>query len=429
MSLNRTLSPENQTIEQINLLHPVLSKLDNGIRLYLIEGGVQDVCKIEFVFDAGAYFQPGPLIARFTNLLMSEGTSKHSGFEIASVLEYFGAYLNSYTQKDVAGFSLSILNSKIANVLPVVEEIFKSAIFPEKELQLLVSKEKKNFIDDCRKVDRVAMHEFNELIFGSGHPYGKKAKLDDFDKVQQQDLKDFFTGHYHAGNCFFIATGKMHPEIEIFLNRHFGGKDWLSEKPIRETDVKPFVSSSAEKAFKEMPDAIQNAVRIGKRTIGLSHPDQPKLAVVNTVLGGYFGSRLMANIREDKGYTYGIYSVLASFRKSGVFYVSSEVGAEIWQEAISEIYKEIDRLCNEMVSESELKLVKNYMLGNLLRSIDSPFTTAAFFQSCIESGIEFNAYVQVLFETIRNITSYDILNIAKKYLNSQTLSEQIAGRK
>jgi zinc protease len=429
MSVNRTVAPGNRPIDHIRVLAPETIMLDNGIPVYLIDAGVQEVCRIEMVFNAGSYYQSRPLIARFTNLLMSEGTNAHTGFEIASRLEYYGAYLNSFVQKDVAGFSLSLLNSKLEHVLPLLEEILKDACFPEDELQLLTQKEKKTFADDCRKVDRVAHQEFNELIFGDNHPYGKKAQINDFDNVQQEYLIGFHKRYYSAANCFFIVSGKLPPDILKLLNHYFGSIGWLPGSADNDHDEKPFTASTRGKAFREIPDALQNAIRIGKRSISMKHPDHPKLTVLNTILGGYFGSRLMANIREDKGYTYGIYSLLASFKRSGVFFISAEVDANVWAKAIKEIFKEIDRLRQMPVPSGELELVRSYMLGNLQRLLDGPFSTAAFLKSLIEHDINIQEYTSDLFETIRTTTPDEILNTAQQYFKTEDLSEQVVGRK
>jgi predicted Zn-dependent peptidase len=426
---NRSIAPESQAIENIKALTPKLIRLDNQIPVYLIDSGTPEVCKMEIIFRAGAYFQTQPLISRFTNLLMCEGTRSRSGFEIASMLEYFGSYLNSYTQKDIAGFSLSALNSKLVHVLPIMEDILKEATFPEDELQLLVQKERKTFIDDSRKVSVVAQQEFNELIFGSRHPYGRKVQPDDFNKIRREQLIDFHKNYYPANRCFMIISGKLPTGIDSMVNKHFGSKDWISSTEQPEPEEKPFDTSSGKSLFKEMPDVVQNAIRIGKRTIKITHPDYAKFSVVNTILGGYFGSRLMSNIREDKGYTYGIYSGLSSFRKSGVFYIAAEVGSDVCKPAIDEIYNEMERLSVQPVMGKELELVRNYMLGGILRSLDGPFATANLLKSLIEFDMSIDTYIQNLFETIKNITSDEILKISQRYLQRTDMSEQVAGRK
>jgi predicted Zn-dependent peptidase len=242
-------------------------------------------------------------------------------------------------------------------------------------------------------------------------------------------MSDFHNRHYHAGNAYLIISGCMHKDLIPLLNKHFGEKDWLRPVDLTSGADVPFPAQTGQKTFTEMPGALQNAIRTGTRTIGIAHPDHAGLSVLNTILGGYFGSRLMKNIREDKGYTYGIHSVLAPFHQSGLFYIASETGAEVYKQALEEIYKEIDMLRNEAVPEYELRLVKNYLTGRLLRMVDGPFAIAALTQSLIPFGLSVSHFTERAYETIQRISSYDIISLACKYLDSGTFSEQVAGKK
>jgi predicted Zn-dependent peptidase len=159
-----------------------------------------------------------------------------------------------------------------------------------------------------------------------------------------------------------------------------------------------------------------------------THKDFHSLTVLNTILGGYFGSRLMTNIREDKGYTYGIGSGMIPLKKAGYFFISTEVGVEVCNKAIDEIYIEINRLRNESISEKELILVKNYMIGSFLRSIDGPFALANRFKSIMEYDLDYSYYDDYI-STIKNIKASDLLNLANKYLDPNSMTEVVAGKR
>ena len=171
---------------------------------------------------------------------------------------------------------------------------------------------------------------------------------------------------------------------------------------------------------------MQSAIRIAKRTIGKSHHDFAKLHVVNTILGGYFGSRLMSNIREDKGYTYGIGSFVAPQKHDSYFGISTEVGADVSQKAINEIYKELESLRTELVSEEELNLVKSYLMGELLKSVDGPFSVAERWKGIILFDLD-KSYFDNLVNTILNITPIEVRDIAERYLGSNDMYEVLVG--
>ncbi|HRH66403.1 MAG TPA: insulinase family protein, partial [Bacteroidia bacterium] len=186
--------------------------------------------------------------------------------------------------------------------------------------------------------------------------------------------------------------------------------------------------TGGQKQFIEKEGAVQSAIRIGRRLFNRNHPDYPGMAVLNTVLGGYFGSRLMSNIREDKGYTYGIGSALVSMKQEGYFFISTEVGADVTVPALTEIYKEIDLLKTELVEEEELAMVRNYMRGTFLKGIENAFHLADRFRSLHLHGLGYDYYQKYL-EKVRTIQPDEIKALANKYLDSGAFYELVVGRK
>ena len=178
----------------------------------------------------------------------------------------------------------------------------------------------------------------------------------------------------------------------------------------------------------EKGDALQSAIRLGKVAINRSHADFPGMQVLNTILGGYFGSRLMANIREDKGYTYGIGSALVSMKNAGYFFIASEVGADVCGSALDEIYKEINILKQDAVSTEELSLVRNYMLGSMLGSLENAMSHADKFKNIYFSGLGYD-YYQNYIRTVKTINPEDLLGLASKYFNTDAFETVIVGKK
>ena len=427
MSIDRTIAPITSRAKEITAALPEKLVLDNGVPVFQLRSEISEACRIDFVFSAGSFFQPSPLIARFTNLLMMEGTRKHPANELASLLEYYGAFVQAFSQKDFAGFSVSLLASQIPEVLPLIVEILTEPTLIEDELSLIRDREKKAFIDELRKVQTIAVREFNERVFGSEHPYGTKVNLDDFEAVNRSTLSTFHTDRYLNGEAVIFACGGLPTDFETTLNRLFGSFAWSNKKMHASPPEGSFPPPS--KGFFEMPDKLQNAIRVGKTMIPITHPDYPAFKVLNTILGGYFGSRLMTNIREEKGYTYGIYSMNVSYKHAGLFLISTECGAENWEPALVEIYKEVDRLCNEEVGMEELELVKSFMMGSLQRALDCPFNTMDYLRTLYEAEMDPAAYLKTLTSTIQKIDGKEIMKIAEQYLTTASLTEFICGRK
>jgi len=178
----------------------------------------------------------------------------------------------------------------------------------------------------------------------------------------------------------------------------------------------------------ERGEALQSAVRIGMLTMERCHPDYLKFRVLVTLLGGYFGSRLMSNIREEKGYTYGISAGYASYPGQGLLAISAETANQYVEPLIAEVYREISRLQNEKVSVEELVMVKNYMLGDMCRSCESAFSLADGWIFLQASGLG-ETYFADAMQAVKDVTPDEIRDLACKYLRKEDLKEIVVGAK
>ncbi len=425
LSLDRTQQPPYKLIDKIHIIRAKPQKLDNSLPVYVIEAGEQDLVRLEFIFEAGTYYQPYSLVANFTNSLLSEGTKKRTSAEISEKLDFYGAFLEADTGKHSASIVLYTLNKYLAETLEMLEDILKNPTFPQKELETLIRKKKQKFIVENTKVETIAKGLFAESIFGKQHPYGKIVQLQDFDRVKQEWLVDFYQQHYHSKNCKIIVAGKIENSLLSLLNKYFGENDWEKSSPTKSFFI-PILPTDEKKIYLPKKDAVQSAIRIGRVLFSKQHPDYQPLQVLNTVLGGYFGSRLMKNIREEKGFTYGIYSLVASYRTTGYFLITAEVGKDTREAAVKEIYAEMKKLRDEFISQEELSLVKNSLLGELLRIFDGPFALAETFKSLLEYDLDYE-YYERLIETVKTITAFDLYELADIYFRPEYLTEIVVG--
>ena len=319
------------------------------------------------------------------------------------------------------------LNKYLDQSLKFIEEILKYPTFPEDEFKIHVANKKQKHQINSQKVDILARRRFSELIFGEKHPYGVQVSDSDFERVSVAEIKSFFNDHYNSGNCTIIASGCLPNTILSTLNNHFGNSTWGNDKAKVGLVSTPIQLTNQKKHFIERPDAIQSAIKVGRLLFNKTDPDYFKFQVLNTILGGYFGSRLMANIREDKGYTYGIGSGLASFVNGGYFAVSTEVGADVTKQTLEEIYKEIAILRKDLVSSNELETVRNYILGHFLRSVDGPFSLADKFKGIWEFGLDYS-YFDNYFAAVKKVTPKELRDLANKYLQEDDLIECVVGK-
>lgn len=399
-------------------------KLDNEVPVYLIESGTEEVVRIEFTFHAGQIKDQIPLLSTTCNAMLSEGSKNYTSEELHKQLDYYGAFLHMSVEKDRAGIVMFSLNKHIDKIIELSHEILFRPVFPEPELNALLKKRLQWFRINKEKVQNLAYDQFFESIFGKLHPYGRQVVENDFSAITVASLADFHSKYYTPDKMAIIMSGKIPEQSIALLNKHFGN---LSIGEIF-NDIKPGKPMGLEtkKNLVKKPGSVQSAVRIGSATINKRHPDYLSLKVLDSVLGGYFGSRLMRNIREEKGYTYGIRSSVTSLELSGYKVISTEVGSKNCRNAINEIYKEIQLLQKEFVEEEELKVVRNYMAGELLRMFDGPFSTAETFKSAWEFGLDNNYFIRFA-EKIKTITPDEIKSMALTYYSVDELYEVIAG--
>lgn len=423
--MNRTKAPDIILIDKIDLPTAQKVTLDNGVPVYIINEGEQEVVKIELMFRAGKWFEKKNLVADLTNRMLREGTTKNNAKQLADAFDYYGANFNTSAGFETGSASLYSLTKHIDKLLPLVYEIFTESIFPQHELDTIISNRKQRLMVDLKKNDFVANRNFVNALFGKNHPYGRVTEPENFDNLTAEDLKTFYKRYYNPSNLTVIVSGKFDDSLISNLNKTFGSKSWTGERA-EDNITHNIEASSTLVHHTEKDDAVQSAIILGNVTINKTHPDFLKLSVLNTVFGGYFGSRLMSNIREEKGYTYGIYSSFASYPHGGFLEIASEVGKDVCAATLKEIQYEMNLLRTELIDEEELQVVKNYMCGKILRSVDGPMK----FSETLKGLLIYNqdtSYIQQLLKTVREVTAEELLELANKYFDYEKMYKITVG--
>lgn len=423
--VDRTLTPAFRQVEHIQLIKAEPYVLDNNIKLYVINGGEQELVRIELVFKNVNWNPAKPLQAYTVNSMLVEGTDKLSAQQIAERIDYYGAFLQVDYNYDYSTVTLYTLTKHLEATLPVMKAIITESVFAETELETFKTNQKQKLMVSLEKNDYLGRRLFNNALFGDSI-YGFKTEVFDYDKLDRAQLLEYFEAAYQPSNCTIIASGKIEESSIKLLNKFFG-QDWDKGLDVTQ-NIFSFATEKGKEHYFERQDALQSAIRIGKLSVNRNHTDFPGLQVLNTVLGGYFSSRLMSNIREDKGYTYGIGSAIVSLQNAGYFVIGSEVGAQVCTAAINEIEKEIKTLQTELIPQEELDLVRNYMMGSLLGSLENALSHADKFKNIFFSGLTYEYYNQYI-DTVKTITAEELQQLAIKYLDFNDLEKVIVGKK
>lgn len=427
MFMDRTIQPEIQPLKNFHIQTPVRTTLPNGIPLTVINAGEQEVVRMDVLFSGGRWQQSQKLQALFTNRMLREGTTKYTAATIAEKLDYYGSWLELSSSSEYAYITVYSLNKYLAKTLEVVESMIKEPLFPQKELQTILDTNIQQYLVNTSKVDFLAHRSLLKSLYGEQHPCGKIVMEEDYHTITPEVLREFYERYYHSGSCSIFLSGKVTDDIISRVTDIFGIPFGQYQLQMPKSSF-PFAAIPEKRIFTEREDAMQSAVKMGCTTITREHPDYPKLRVLMTLFGGYFGSRLMSNIREDKGYTYGISAGVVFYPDSGLLIVSTETDNEYVEPLIQEVYHEIDRLHLDPVSAEELRIVRNYMLGEMCRSYESPFSLSDAWIFIATSGLKDDYFARSL-QAVNEITPAEIQDLAQRYLCKETLKEVIAGKK
>jgi len=365
------------------------------------------------------------LAASTANAMLTEGTHNHDAMTVNDLIDRTGAAFTHMTDKDTAWLTVVTLTRKLGEVMALAAEVLFQPSFPGTEFRMLMERRSQSFLTNRQKTAVVAREEFYRALFGDNNPYGRVARLEDYTTLTTGDVAKFHSKHYIRNAMYITVAGKNPeralPELEKYFSCR-GEEKW--HKPSIPDLV--FETAPPGRIFTEVSNSVQSGVRLGWRGITRDHPDYKGLQVANVILGGYFGSRLMRNIREEKGYTYGISSVASALRDIGFIAIVTEVANEYREKVIDEIRKEITLLSHTEVGEDELLIVRNHIMGEIARMFDGPFASAEAIKGLIDYGPDPD-YYRKLEEKVRTITPGEIKELVATYYNTDTAIEVIAG--
>jgi predicted Zn-dependent peptidase len=425
MILDRTTPPRiHDAVEFDYILPPIhQATLSNGMPLYWLNAGVQDVMQLDWVFPAGLWQEPKPALANSIAGLLKNGTSTRTAQQINEALEFYGANLKVNAGNDYATITLYTLTKHLPHLLPIVYELITDATFPEQEINIHKQNAIQRLLVNLRQCEFVSNQRIDALIFGAQHPYGRFTTKESIASITRENLLAFYKQQYNLANCKMFMAGNVSDKEVKNIEAVFGKVTLTKQEDTQALITKEPATNRKEHIINDA-NGVQGAIRIGRLFPTRQHPDYAPMVVLNTLFGGYFGSRLMSNIREEKGYTYGIYSSLSPFANEGALTIHTEVGREVIEPAIKEVYREMEILCLEPAEEDELLLVKNYLLGNMLGDLDGPFSILQRWRTLILNGFTIDHFNRNI-EIYKNITAPQLQQLAQQYYKAEDFYEVV----
>lgn len=394
----------------------------NGTPIYVINCPEYEVVRLSFVFHAGSVTQSSPFVASATANMLAEGTEKYSAQQIAEKLDYYGSYFDINIDRDYAYITFCSLSKFFPQTAEVIEQVILHPTFPEKEVEIYRTKRKQQLSIERRKVETIAREHFAKAMFGEHHPYGISYPEQEYDTLTSEQIKAHYQSRYTAQNCIVVCSGNITEQVLESISAIASA---IASQPQQQSFTLPPFETSYEKCIQH-DGAVQSSIRIGRLLFPRTHEDFVPMQVLSTVLGGYFGSRLMQNLRERNGFTYGVFSAMVNFQQTGYLAIATQVGTEVTERALEEIAAEIEILRTELIPDEELELVKNIMAGEMMRILDGPFGIADVTTENILCGFD-NSQIQHNLERIRRTTPEELLSLAQKYLNPADITTVIAG--
>lgn len=422
--LDRRTPPPIKAADNLLLPKAAISFLRNNIPVYTINMGTQDIVKIEVVFFSGRPFEDKKLVARSTSRLLKEGTIGKSASEIAEQIDFYGGTISIPVNLDTTNITLYSLRKHLDELLPLLGEIICAPSFPQEEMDALIANSRQRLKIDLSKNDLVAYRNVTENIFGKDHPYGYNSDALLYNELDRKDLIHHHQKNMVAGNTMIFLSGKIDDQVLKKVDHYLGD---IPQGTKREKSIFPNTPTMVRKEHLHHSNTVQTAVRIGRRLFNRAHPDFHGMYVLNTIFGGYFGSRLMENVREKKGYTYNIYSSMDTMMFDGYFYVGTEVSNNLTQKTVKEIYHEMEVLQNDLVGEKELLMVRNYLLGTLLTMLDGPLNIINVVKETVSEGMP-EHHFETLVKTIQQISPQELRDLAQKYLRKEDFWELTVGK-
>jgi predicted Zn-dependent peptidase len=416
--VDRSQTPDLKQIDSIDFVAPEI-RTEFAVPFFVQKQVPNATSRIELYFNAGSTNGKIGLASLVSGLLLS-GTEKMNSTEIHTELDNLGGFHDISLGHESVVVSLYGLNDKLKELLSLFSQSLSEVNFSESEIQELKEDRKQKLRINMQKVSFLAQREFSKNLFADSQ-YGRLINEDNYDSITRQEIIDFHKAFYLSGLFKVVLIGDFQEETIVSMEDML--IPFVNNLPL---EYNQNLQNTPGLFHTEKEDALQTAIRVGRILFNRKNDDFVDVTILNTILGDYFGSRLMSNLREDKGFTYGVGSMLSEFNETGYFLIATEVGKEHKDAAIAEIRAEIERIQHELIPAEELDLVRNYLLGQLLKSADGPYAMTDLYVGVQAFGLDISFYDRYI-KKIHEITPEKLQLLAKTYLDWSQMTIVSAG--
>jgi zinc protease len=427
VSRTASLVPDLAPEREVRWPQRTQSTLANGLEVILVESRTIPKFHGELFFRSGnaAAAERAVALAEMTATMVRTGTARSSSRQIEERLRGLGADLSVSAGQDTTAISFAGLSDQARPLLQLVSELAREASFPAAEFE----RERRQRLEEV-KLERtqpgfLAGERLRKALFEK-HPYALVSPTEDQVAAYSIDqLQTVYRDFYTPRIAILLLVGDFDPaRMQTEIEQVFGS--WSGEKPIAREWPAPAAPKGRRVYLVHVPGAVQAQILCGCHAITRKHPDWIKLGLTNSLYGGAFNSRLVMNIREDKGYTYSPRSAVNPLRQYGYFSVSAAVRNEVVAASLTEIFYEIDRLRSLPVPDNELLDAQNYLTG--------VFSMGLATQSGLLSQISTLAlnelpadYLETYRQKVRAVTPGDVLTASRGYFDSANMQIVVVG--
>ena len=423
--LDRTVAPPVQPLARVALPPAEVVGLPGGARLHVLANDAQPVVRLQVVFRAGKVAEPRPGLATLTARMLLEGTATRTARQIADEVAFYGASLDCDAGFDRTTLTLYCLRRHLPTLLPLVTDVLASPAFPAPELAQLKTRTVQTVRVERQKSSFLASERFNERLFGAEMPYGRPFDADAYQALTAAEARAFHQKAYSLRNAEVFLCGDVAAERKLVAAAFSAPDGVAAEAPATPAMPAPETGSAAPERV-VVAGSLQASIRMGRHWPGPTSPDTHRLKLLVSVLGGYFGSRLMRNIREDKGLTYGIYASVAPREFGTSLVIGADVKGESADFAVREIQLELRRLREELIPADELETVKNYILGKFANELSTVFEQCDKYKNLIFLGLPADYFTRFVQQT-EAADAETLRELARQYLAPEALQTVIAG--
>lgn len=420
ITLDRSVAPYSDAISKPNFPTADSIQLSNGLPLLGLFNNQQPVLMLDLIIPIGRFEEKIFGLNYMVAKMLLEGTRTKSSTEIANELDFHGSHLEITPTLDHIFIRLYCLKKFFQNQVDLVFEMLTEPSFSPVEFEKVKGIRIQQTKQQHAKTNAYSGLKFREVLYGSEHPYGIIMETEEVAKTELDAVKSFYTDELFITPNLYLAGDYSQKEIDIIDQRI---KSIVFKTPPT-SSLKEV--NTGKNIYINWPNSVQSSIRLGSKIIDRSHPDIHQLKIANELFGGFFGSRLMKNIREEKGLTYGISSSLVHLKNESYWVVGTDVLKEKTKLAIAEIKKEIVKIQKNTPSSDEVNTLKNYLKGKWLMSFDSVFSSMNRITNNHLAGLD-DRYWHDFIDAVDSTTPEQISATVNKYLNPDTVTEVTVG--